>query len=166
MPSVSDSNPPIFCLSFPPQGEGLFQHHKPGPASPVRSQGPDRLSCPEHSLHHPGHLPALHWPAQQEAQTLFGAQKFQRQLQHTGEHPVRGRCDGLTVRLCLNAVWECVLHGYIVCWETKCCNIRLLCFKVELKIHPQIVGSPYSKFRWENVNCEHSYTQYFSSLIL
>ncbi|XP_039675507.1 protein C1orf43 homolog isoform X2 [Perca fluviatilis] len=73
-------------------GESLFQHHQPGPASPVCSQGSDRLSCPEHSLHHPGHLPALHRPAQQEAQTLSGAQKFQRQLQHTGEHPVSYRC--------------------------------------------------------------------------
>ncbi|XP_034747050.1 protein C1orf43 homolog isoform X2 [Etheostoma cragini] len=70
-------------------GESLFQYHQPRPASPVCSQGPDRLSCEEHSLHHPGHLPALHRPTQQEAQTFSGAQKFQRQLQHTGEHPVR-----------------------------------------------------------------------------
>uniref|UniRef100_A0AAX7SLW0 CA043 n=1 Tax=Astatotilapia calliptera TaxID=8154 RepID=A0AAX7SLW0_ASTCA len=68
--------------------EGVFQHHQPRPASPVRSQGPDRLSCPQHSLHHPDHLPAFNRPAQQEAQTLSGAQKFQRQLQHTGEHAV------------------------------------------------------------------------------
>lgn len=90
-----------------PQGKGLFQHHQPGPATPVSSQGPDRLSYPEHSLHHPGHLPAFHWPAQQEAQTLSGAQKFQRQLQHTGKHFVKCCCYGLTVRKCLYGVWMC-----------------------------------------------------------
>uniref|UniRef100_A0A674DDK6 Chromosome 1 open reading frame 43 n=1 Tax=Salmo trutta TaxID=8032 RepID=A0A674DDK6_SALTR len=72
--------------------ESLLQHHQSGPASPVCSQGPDRLPSPQHPLHHPSYLPALHQPAQQEAKALPGAQELQGQLQHTGEHPVRGDC--------------------------------------------------------------------------
>ncbi|XP_034016612.1 uncharacterized protein C1orf43 homolog isoform X3 [Thalassophryne amazonica] len=45
-------------------GEGLFQQHQSGSASPVCSQRPDRISSPQHSVHHPGHLPSLHRSAQ------------------------------------------------------------------------------------------------------
>lgn len=106
----------LSCLSLSPhhlQGESLFQYHQSGPASPVSSQGPDRLPCPGNSLHHPGHLPALHWSAQQEAQTLSGAKKFQRQLQHPGEHAMK-RCNVPTVKN------VCTLsRAAAIPWETQ-----------------------------------------------
>lgn len=82
---------PIRSSGASTQGEGLFQQYQSGSAPPVGSQRPDGLSCAGRPLHHPGDLPALHWPEEQETQTLSGAQKLQRQLQHAGEHLVRDR---------------------------------------------------------------------------
>lgn len=86
--NLSLTLPSLFSL----QCESLLQHHQSGPASPVSSQGPDGLLSPQDPLHHTGHLTALQQPAEQEAKALPGAQELQGQLQHTGEHPVRGDC--------------------------------------------------------------------------
>lgn len=96
--SPSQCKPLILDFSSSPslQGKDPLQLHQPEPAAPVSRQGPDQLPRPVLGLHHPGHLPALLGPTQQEAQALPGAQELQGQLQHTGKHPltITGRLMG------------------------------------------------------------------------